>query len=98
MRFEDLPARSEGLPARSEGLPARFEGLPARSEDLPARSEDLPAKSDSQSTRSDGLGGTNGRTDGRTISPFYRTSTPTGAAAQKGLKTKIKSKVVGEHF
>ena len=28
-------------------------------------------------------GQTNGRTDGRKISPFYRTSSPTGAAAQK---------------
>ena len=30
-------------------------------------------------------GGTDGRTDGRKISPFYRTSSTTGAAAQKPL-------------
>ena len=29
------------------------------------------------------LRGTNGRTNGRKISPFYRTLSPTGAAAQK---------------
>ena len=38
-------------------------------------------------------GGTNGRTDGRTnkqkISPFYRTLSPIGAAAQKGGETQI---------
>ena len=100
-RSEGLPARSEGLPARSEGLPAWSEGLPARYEGLSARSEGLSAWSEGLLAWSEGLpsilwkgGGTNERTDRRMdgrrkISPFYRTSSPTGVAAQKREKPNV---------
>ena len=46
-------------------------------------------------------GGTDGRMDGRTngrkISPFYRTSSPIGAAAQKGKKRHKGKKVAQRH-
>ena len=57
----------KGQPAGSEGQPAGSEGQPAGSEGQP------------EGGRMDGR--TDGRTDVRNFSPFYRTSSPVGAAA-----------------
>ena len=61
------------------------------SENQQGGSESQPGGSEGQREGSEGQprGGrtnerTNERTDGRKISPFYRTSSPIGAAAQKG--------------
>ena len=60
-----------------EAKPARLEAQPARSEAQPARSEAKPARSE--------------RTEEQKISPFYRTSSPIGAAAlPPPMKTKEK--------
>ena len=87
-----------GHPARPVAQPARHEVQPARPEAQPARSEALPASLPSLRLQAwlagpqawlDGPeGGANRRTNeqmnGQKISPFYRTSSPIGAAAQKG--------------
>ena len=62
-------------------------GHPARPEAQPARPEAQPASQPSL------RGGMNGRTNGRKISPFYRTLSPIGAAAlPPPMKTKEKVK------
>ena len=69
----------------SVGLPERFKDLPQGPDGLPLRSEGLPG----------GGGGVYGRMDewmdGWNFSPFYRTLSPVGAAAQKALRTKTLS-------
>ena len=73
---EDLPKGLEGLPEGSEGLSEGPEGLSEGPEGLPEGPECLPG----------GQGGhTYLRTYGRNFFPFYRTSSPVGAAAQKGV-------------
>ena len=57
----------------SEGQPAGSEGQPAGSEGQAAGSEGQPEG-----------GRTDRHTDGQNFSPFYRTLSPDGAAAQKG--------------
>ena len=65
-------------------------GHPARPQAQPARPQAQPARPQAQQARMDG------RTDGCTykISPFYRTSSPIGAAAllPKGSSRPIKSR------
>ena len=72
---EGQPEGSEGLLEGSEGLLEGSEGLPEGSEGLPEGFEGLPG----------GPGRTYGQTYGRNFSPFYRTSSPVEAAAQKGM-------------
>ena len=83
---EGLPERSEGLPKGSEGQPEGPEGLSEQSEGLPEGSKGLPEGPEGLPGGPGGgrtYGRTDGRTDGRNFSPFYRTSSPVGAAAQK---------------
>ena len=68
-------ALSEISPGLTEGPPGLTEGPPGLTEDPPGLSEGFEG--------SRGDRGTDGRTDGRNFSPFYRTSSPLGAAAQK---------------
>ena len=65
---EGLSEGPEGLPDGPEGLPEGPEGLP----EGPEGPESLPGGTDVR---------TYGRTDVRNFSPFYRTSSPVGAAA-----------------
>ena len=81
--------------ARHEAKPARPESQPARPEAQPARSEAQASRPEVQKVRPGWLGLRPGwmaqRGDGRMyvytyiwkISPFYKTSSPLGAAAQK---------------
>ena len=57
----------------SEGVPEGIEGLPEGSGGLTGGGGDRHTD-----------GRTDGRTDVRNFSPFYRTLSPVGAAAQKG--------------
>ena len=65
--------QTEGQLEGSEGLLEGSEGQLVGSEGQLVGSEGQPR----------GDGRTDGRTNGRKISPFYRTSSPTGTAAQK---------------
>ena len=65
----------EGLLEGPEGLPEGPEGLPEGPEGLPGAGGDV---------RKDVV--TDGWTDGRNFSPFYKTSSPVGAATQKQQK------------
>ena len=78
--FEGLLEGSEGWLEGSEGQPAGSEGQLEGSGGQPAGSEGQP-EGGRTDVRTDGR--TYGRTDGRNFSPFYRTSSPVGAAAQK---------------
>ena len=76
-----LPTRtlfSWSSSALSKGSEGQLEG----SEGLPEGSEGLPEGSDRRARG----GRTYGRMDGRNFSPFYRTFSPVGAAAQKGAR------------
>ena len=85
---EGLPEEPEGLPKGPEGLPEGPEGLPEGPEGLPEGPEGL---SGGRRACQEAGGGTDVRTDVHTdvrtdvrnFSPFYRTSSPVGAAAQK---------------
>ena len=79
--FEGLLEGSEGWLEGSEGQPAGSEGQLEGSGGQPAGSEGQPEG-----------GHTDVRTDVRNFSPFYRTLSPVGAAAQKAEKVKEKTK------
>ena len=83
MRFEGLPERFDGLLERYERLQEESEGLSEGSEGLSEGSEGLPEGSEGLQGGPGGDGRTYGRTYVRNFSPFYRTSSPVGAAAQK---------------
>ena len=88
--LESLPEGSEGLPEGSEGLPEGSEAPSKGSDSLPEGSEGLPGGPGGDG-RTDGR--TDVRTDGRNLSPFYRTSSPVGAAARKGVAYKKKMSI-----
>ena len=71
-RCEGLPEGLVSLSEGSEGPPEGPEGQPEEPEGLPEGPEEAG-----------GGGRTDVRTDVRNFSPFYRTSSPVGAAAQK---------------
>ena len=79
---EGLPEWPEGLPEGSEGLSEGSEGLPEGPEGLPERPKGLP------STRG---GGMDRWMNKQNFSPFYRTLSPVGAAAQKHVNCPILS-------
>ena len=85
-----LRASQAGLRASQPGLRASQPGLRG-SEACLAGSEAWLDGSKACLAGSWALEGGNGRTDGRKISPFYRTSSPIGAAAQKAT-VKVSSK------
>ena len=71
--FQPLAVASHGLAWISQGLDLAFQGLARASQHLDWASLDLAQAS--------GGGRTDKRTDERKFSPFYRTSSPIGAAA-----------------
>ena len=71
--FQDLGMASQGLAWTSQGLNRACQGLARASLGLAWASLGLAQAS----------GGAEGWTDGRNFSPFYRTSSPIGAAAEK---------------
>ena len=73
--FEGLPEGPEGLPEGPKGLPEGPEGLPEGPKGLPGG---LGGWTDGRTYRR-----TDERTDGQNFPPFYRNSSPVGAAAQK---------------
>ena len=88
------PPRGLSRPARGLSRPLTgLSDLPDCCPDLPEGSPDLPEGSPGLTEGSPGLpegspgltGRGYGRTNRRNFSPFYRTSSPTGAAAQKGV-------------
>merc|ERR1712002_152455 len=89
---EGQPEGSEGQPEGSEGQPGGSEGQPKGCEGQPEGSEGQPEGSEGQPEGSEGLPGGEGRMYVRNFSPFYRTSSPLGAAAQKKTKRNLEDK------
>ena len=76
----NTPVCSQALAWTSQDLDLALQGLSRASQHLAWASLGLAQASGGADGRTDG------RTDGRNFSPFYRTSSPIGAAAQKVLK------------
>ena len=74
---------SEGQPEESEGFEGQLEGSEGQPDGCEGLAEGPEGLAGDSGRGGRTYGRTDGRTDGRNFSPFYRTSSPLGAAAQK---------------